>query len=75
MRDDDFEPNLGKIHSHGGKHGRKYLHRVMRATALAGSRSQDGLSPRRGTFDRKPDRTGCWHRPCVGITRPFCRLP
>ncbi len=51
MRDDDFEPNLGKIPSHGGKHGRKYLHRVMRATALAGGRRHEGESSRRGTFD------------------------
>ena len=51
MRDDDFEPNLGKISSRGGKHGRKYLHRVLRATALAGGRSRVGLSPRGGNFD------------------------
>jgi hypothetical protein len=51
MRDDDFEPNFGKIRSHGGKHGRKYLHRVMRATALAGGRPRNGQSPRHGTFD------------------------
>ncbi len=51
MRDDEFEPNLGKISARGGKHGRKYLHRVLRATSLAGGRSRDGFSPLRGTFD------------------------
>lgn len=51
MCDDDFEPNLGKINSQGGKHGGKYLHRVLRATVLAGSRSLGGLSSRRGTFE------------------------
>jgi type IV secretory pathway VirD2 relaxase len=51
MRDDEFVPNLGKTRSHGGKHGPKYFHRVMRATALAGGRSRVGSSSCRGTFD------------------------
>jgi type IV secretory pathway VirD2 relaxase len=51
MRDDEFQPNLGKISSQGGKHGRKYLCRVLRATSLAGGRSRGGLSSRSGTFD------------------------
>ena len=35
-RDDDFEPKLGRIRSRGSRHGGKYLHRVLRAVALAG---------------------------------------
>lgn len=34
--DDDFQPKLGKIRSGGGKRGKKYLHRVLQAVALAG---------------------------------------
>ena len=36
--DDDFEPKLGKIRFQTGQRGRKYLHRVLRAAALAGGR-------------------------------------
>lgn len=36
MRDDDFEPKLGRIRSQGSKRGHKYLHRVLRVVALAG---------------------------------------
>jgi type IV secretory pathway VirD2 relaxase len=39
-RDDDFEPKLGKIRSLGSQRGRKYLHRVLRAAALAGCSPQ-----------------------------------
>jgi type IV secretory pathway VirD2 relaxase len=39
VQDDDFTPRLGKIRSHGGRHGRKYLHRVLNAVALSGGRS------------------------------------
>ena len=35
VQDDDFELRLGKIRSLGGRRGRKYLHRVLRATNLA----------------------------------------
>ncbi len=42
MRDDDLEPQLGKMRSHGGKHGRKFLHRVLHATALAGGHAGAG---------------------------------
>jgi Type IV secretory pathway, VirD2 components (relaxase) len=35
VQDDDFEPRLGRIRSLGGRHGRKYLHRVLQATNLA----------------------------------------
>lgn len=49
-RDDDFEPKLGKIRSQGSKRGRKYLHRVLQATALAGGRVRGGWSPRRSAF-------------------------
>ncbi len=41
-RDDAFEPKLGKIHSRGSKRGRKYLHRVLQAAALAGGRGRSG---------------------------------
>lgn len=37
-QDDDFEPKLGRIRSPGGGRGGKYLHRVLRAAALAGGR-------------------------------------
>jgi type IV secretory pathway VirD2 relaxase len=37
-QDDDFEPKLGRMRSPGGGRGRKYLHRVLRAAALAGGR-------------------------------------
>lgn len=35
IRDDDFEPKLGKIRSRGSKRGRKYLHQVLQAANLA----------------------------------------
>ena len=50
IRDDDFEPKLGKIRSRGSKHGRKYLHRVLRSVALAGGQPRGGASPHRGIF-------------------------
>lgn len=49
-RDDDFEPKLGKIRSQGSKRGRKYLHRVLQATALAGGRVRAGSSSRNSKF-------------------------
>lgn len=49
-RDDDFEPKLGKIRSRGSKRGRKYLHRVLQATALAGGRVRSGSSARKAKF-------------------------
>lgn len=49
-RDDVFEPKLGRIRSQGGRRGRKYLHRVLRAVASAGGRSRAGSSSRRGAF-------------------------
>jgi len=49
-RDDDFEPKLGKIRSQGSKRGRKYLHRVLQATALAGGRVRVGSSSRTSKF-------------------------
>ncbi len=49
-RDDDFEPKLGKIRSQGSKRGRKYLHRVLQATALAGGRVRVGSSSRNSKF-------------------------
>lgn len=36
--DDEFTPKLGKIRSGTSRRGRKYLHQVLRATALAGGR-------------------------------------
>ena len=47
--DDDFEPRLGKIRSGGGKSGRRYQQRVLKAIALAGGRPR-GSSSRRGAF-------------------------
>jgi type IV secretory pathway VirD2 relaxase len=49
-RDDDFEPKLGNIRSHGSKRGRKYLHRVLQATMLAGGRLRSGSSERKAKF-------------------------
>ncbi|MGE4060972.1 MAG: relaxase/mobilization nuclease RlxS [Sphingomonadales bacterium] len=49
-RDDDFEPKLGKIRSRGSKRGRKYLHRVLQATMLAGGRVGSGSSARKAKF-------------------------
>src|ERR1700732_2173152 len=49
-RDDDFEPKLGRIRSRGSRRVDKYLHRVLRAVALAGGRPRGGSSSRRGTF-------------------------
>jgi len=49
-RDDDFEPKLGKIRSRGSKRGRKYLHRVLQATMLAGGRPRIGSSARKAKF-------------------------
>lgn len=49
-RDDDFEPKLGKIRSRGSKRGRRYLHQVLRAVALAGGGRRKGMSPLRSTF-------------------------
>jgi type IV secretory pathway VirD2 relaxase len=48
-QDDEFEPRLGKIRSPGGGRGRKYLHRVLRAAALAGGRSNGGRSKFHGS--------------------------
>lgn len=49
-RDDDFKPKLGKIRSRGSKRGRKYLHRVLQATMLAGGRLSSGSSARKAKF-------------------------
>lgn len=38
MRDDDFEPRLGKIGNRPSKRARNYLQRVLHASVLAGSR-------------------------------------
>ena len=48
--DDNFEPKLGKIRSRGSKRGRKYLHRVLQAMALAGGRVQSASSSRKTKF-------------------------
>ena len=37
--DDDFTPKLGRIRARGGKDGRRYAHRVLRAISLAGKQS------------------------------------
>jgi type IV secretory pathway VirD2 relaxase len=39
-QDDEFEPKLGRMRSLGGGRSRKYLHRVLRAAALAGGRAK-----------------------------------
>jgi type IV secretory pathway VirD2 relaxase len=50
MRDDDFEPKPGRIASRGRKGDRKYLHRVLRAVALAGGQPRSGSSSRGNAF-------------------------
>jgi type IV secretory pathway VirD2 relaxase len=50
VQDEDFTPRLGKIRSHGGRHGRKYLHRVLNAVALSGGRSFGTSSRARNLF-------------------------
>jgi len=47
---DNFEAKLGRIRSRGSRRGGKYLHRVLRAVALAGGRPRGGSSSRRSTF-------------------------
>lgn len=42
LSDDDFEPRLGRMRARGSKRGRKYLHRVLAATALAGGLRRAG---------------------------------
>lgn len=48
--DDEFEPRLGKIRSRSGKRGRRYLHQVLRAVALAGGKVGSGSKPGRSAF-------------------------
>lgn len=36
MKDEDFQPKLGRMRAKGSKRGARYLHRVLAATALAG---------------------------------------
>jgi type IV secretory pathway VirD2 relaxase len=48
MRDDDFEPFLGRMRSLGRKGSRKYLHQVLAATNLA--RGGVATGSKRGTF-------------------------
>ncbi|MBI1206838.1 MAG: DUF3363 domain-containing protein [Azospirillum sp.] len=45
--DDSFKPKLGRIRSPGSKPGRKYLHQVLRATALADGRFGAGFPGRK----------------------------
>ncbi|HWT13490.1 MAG TPA: relaxase/mobilization nuclease RlxS [Allosphingosinicella sp.] len=42
MDDEDFEPRLGRMRAAGSRRGRKYLHRVLAATALAGGLRRAG---------------------------------
>ena len=44
MSDDDFEPKLGRIGNRGGSKARRYLGRVIAATALAGRNAGAGKS-------------------------------
>ena len=50
-QDDEFEPKLGKIRSRGSKRGRRYLHQVLRAVALAGGVRDNSGTLRRSTFN------------------------
>lgn len=45
MRDDDFRPKLGKIRARGSKRGRRYLHQVLQAAALAGGDARGRRAP------------------------------
>jgi type IV secretory pathway VirD2 relaxase len=42
MKDEDFEPRLGRVRARGSARGKKYLHRVLAATALAGGMRRAG---------------------------------
>jgi type IV secretory pathway VirD2 relaxase len=48
-QDDDFEPRLGRIRAQGGRQGKTYLSRVMRAAMLA-SGGAFGRAPRATRF-------------------------
>ncbi|MGK9232222.1 relaxase/mobilization nuclease and DUF3363 domain-containing protein [Inquilinus limosus] len=48
-KDDEFEPELGKLRSLGSRPEPRYRQQVLRAMALAGS-SRGGASTRRGSF-------------------------
>ena len=47
--DEEFEPRLGRMRTAGAKRGRKYLHRVIAATALAGGLKHAGSKRFRGS--------------------------
>ena len=55
MDSDEFEPKLGRLRTKGSRRGRRYLYRVLAATALAGGlrragrRRFDGSRTSRGT--------------------------
>jgi hypothetical protein len=71
-RDDDFEPKLGRIRSRGSWRGGKYLHRVLRALALAGvgceaARYRGAARSTAASSDAAPASAGCCHR---GIVMP-----
>jgi len=40
--DEDFEPKLGRMRAKGSRRGRKYLHRILAATAIAGGLTRAG---------------------------------
>ena len=49
MSDDKFEPHLGKMRAKVAKKGRKYLSRILAATALAGGLKRSGKSAYSGS--------------------------
>ena len=44
MKDEDFQPKLGRMRAKASKRGARYLHRVIAATALAGGLRRAGRS-------------------------------
>lgn len=42
MSDDEFKPRLGRIRSKGGKKAKRFLHRVLASSALAGGIKRSG---------------------------------
>lgn len=81
--DDSFEPRLGRMRAKGSKRGRKYLHRVLQAAALAaaGRSSRSGFSGSRvgrgagiGRVLASRDNLAAWRQRRVIIKSRIVRL-
>ncbi len=81
--EDEFEPHLGRIRARGGKRGRTYLQRVLRASALAGTaragrRAFNGSRIGRGAVAGRQlasrDRFGAFRHRCVIVKYSIAKL-